>query len=296
MKKTVTFNEENHTYNMMWVRNGEECSKHLSGITGLLSKHLFPNKYIGVSEDVLMAAAAKGSAIHKALQVYVSTGFVLERYEELCKNFDDFCEVNSITPTESEFLVTDEEELATMIDMIDDNGNYYDFKTTYTLDKSYLSWQLSMGAYLGRQDKTKKLFAIHIRENNFELIDVDRIPDDKIEKLMESEANGTLYKDDAVATIDTEALVLLEQTFISLKIQMEDIEEKRKALSELIRVQMQEKGIKSFEAGNLLLTDVADTSATTFDSKKFKAENPDLAGKYEKTSNRKGYLKITFKK
>ena len=70
---------------------------------------------------------------------------------------------------------------------------------------------------------------------------MDRIPDDKIEKLMESEANGTLYKDDAVATIDTEALVLLEQTFISLKIQMEDIEEKRKALSELIRVQMQEK-------------------------------------------------------
>ena len=85
MKKTVTFNEENHTYNMTWVRNGEDCSKHLSGITGLLSKHLFPNKYIGVSEDVLMAAAAKGSAIHKALQVYVSTGFVLERYEELCK-------------------------------------------------------------------------------------------------------------------------------------------------------------------------------------------------------------------
>jgi hypothetical protein len=183
-----------------------------------------------------------------------------------------------------------------MIDLVDDNGNFYDFKTTYTLDKSYLSWQLSIGAYLGQQDKELGLFAIHIRDNNFELIPVDRIPDEQIQQLFECEANGTLYKADAVATIDTSALVLLEETFLSLKSQMDEIDEKRKTLQELVRVQMQERGIKSFETNGLLITDVADTTATSFDSKKFKADYPDLAAKYEKTTKKKGYLKITIKK
>jgi hypothetical protein len=280
---------------MSWEWNGETCTKYLSGITGLLSKHLFPQKYADVPETILEAAREKGSAIHKALQTYITAGFVTDGFDELCQNFYGFCIANRITPFKSEALVTDYEKYATMVDLICEDGDFYDFKTTYTLDKSYLSWQLSICAFLAGETKNR-LYGVHIRDNQFELVEVDRIPEEKIQQLFAAEASGTIYRDDAIATIDTEALVLLEQTFVSLKSQMDEIEEKRKTLSELVRTQMQERGIKSFETGGLLITDVADTTATTFDSKRFKAEHPEMAAQYEKATTKKGYLKITTKK
>ena len=55
VKSSVVFNEENHTYML-----GE---KQLQGITGMISRQLFPDKYKDVPDFVLKRAAEKGSLI-----------------------------------------------------------------------------------------------------------------------------------------------------------------------------------------------------------------------------------------
>lgn len=51
VKSPVVFNEENHTYFL-----GE---KQLRGITGMISRQLFPDKYKGVPDHVMRRAANK---------------------------------------------------------------------------------------------------------------------------------------------------------------------------------------------------------------------------------------------
>ena len=53
VRSGVVFNEENHTYFL-----GE---KQLKGITGMISRQLFPDKYKAVPEFILKRAAEKGS-------------------------------------------------------------------------------------------------------------------------------------------------------------------------------------------------------------------------------------------
>ena len=53
VKSSVVFNEENHTYML-----GE---KQLQGITGMISRQLFPDKYKDVPDFVLKRAAEKGA-------------------------------------------------------------------------------------------------------------------------------------------------------------------------------------------------------------------------------------------
>ena len=59
----VVFNEEHHTYTL----NGHQ----LSGVTPIIA-WLFPDTYKGIPQSVLAQAAAHGSEVHKACEVYDS--------------------------------------------------------------------------------------------------------------------------------------------------------------------------------------------------------------------------------
>ena len=66
IKSKVVFNEAEHKYTL----EGRE----LSGITRILSKHLFPDKYKNTPEARLNAAAERGSHIHKEIQEWIEKG------------------------------------------------------------------------------------------------------------------------------------------------------------------------------------------------------------------------------
>lgn len=63
----------------------------------------------------------------------------------------------------------------------------------------------------------------------------------------------------------------------------------RKVLAE----KMEESGIKKCYLGGFCASLTADSETTSFDSVKFKKENPELAEKYQKTIHRKGGLRLT---
>jgi len=86
----------------------------------------------------------------------------------------------------------------------------------------------------------------------------------------------------------------LIKSISALEIQAKMIAEKEKEMKEAMLAAMEEYGVKSFSIGEgdeqVTFTYVGATTSTTFDSTKFKAENPDVYDKYLKTSNRKAYI------
>lgn len=76
--------------------------------------------------------------------------------------------------------------------------------------------------------------------------------------------------------------------------QIKLIEEQEKALKEAIKAEMEARGILKVEdkANGMTITYIAPTMRETFDSKKFKADNPDLYDEYVKFSSVKSSIRI----
>ncbi len=187
MKSSVVFNEENHTYML-----GE---KQLQGITGMISRQLFPDKYKDVPDFVLKRAAEKGSLIHAQCQFVDATGLPPESIE--AENYLKERTKAGYKAFANEYTVSDNEYFASNIDCVWEKAGRIclgDIKTTLHLDEEYLSWQLSIYAYLFELQnpllKVDKLFGIWVRGDKHELVEIPRKPDKEVKKLMECEKKG----------------------------------------------------------------------------------------------------------
>lgn len=76
--------------------------------------------------------------------------------------------------------------------------------------------------------------------------------------------------------------------------QMKVIKEQEEALKEAIKAEMEARGILKIEdaTNGMTITYVAPTSRETFDSKKFKADKPDMYDEYVKLSPVKSSIRI----
>ena len=288
-KSSVIYDEVAHTYHL----NG----KKLKGITGTLIPHAIGQKYADVPEHILAEKAKYGKLVHSEIEMSLNGFEPSEPTPEFLafKNWDA-----PVKFIKSEFIVTDNENFATPIDGIDEDCNLYDWKTTSILDKESISWQLSICAYFSELmgNKVNKLYAVHLRGNDCTLHEIERKPNEEVKKLIECYLNNEPYISTLVLS-NEEALQTIYDAEIML-IQLENEvkkykEYKEKALS-LLEKQMQEAGVKTFETERLKATRVLPTETITFDSKALLADMPELAEKYNKTSVRKGYLKLTIKK
>lgn len=80
-----------------------------------------------------------------------------------------------------------------------------------------------------------------------------------------------------------------------LELAKKNIENDESALREQLLQAMEKYGVKKFETDAVTFTYVAPTTRNTIDSKALKAEQPDIAAMYTKTSNVKASVKITVK-
>ena len=290
-KSNVIFDEVEHTYHL----NG----KQLQGITGTLIPHAIGQKYADVPEHILAEKAKYGKWVHSEIEMFLN-GFEPSEPTPEFLAFEKWLCGNDVMFEFAEFIVTDSENFATPIDGIDINANIYDWKTTAVLDKESISWQLSICAYFSELmcNEVNGLYAVHLRGNECTLHEIERKPNEEVKRLIECYLNDEPYVSTLVLTND-EALQTIYDAEIML-IQLENEakkykEYKEKALS-LLEKQMQDAGVKTFETERLKATRVFPSETTTFDSKALLADMPELAEKYNKTSVRKGYLKLTLKK
>lgn len=298
IESDVKFIESEHKY---INANGKE----LSGITKMINSLVFPEKYNGVSDEVLAAAAERGTLIHNMCEEFAINGTVQDFMPDEVANFVNLVNQHGIEFGKAEYLVSDGgQNFATMIDLLDKSKNLYDIKTTSTLDEEYLSWQLSCEAVLFEIQnpgvEVGKLFAIWLKNDRCELREIKRYPDEAIEALMVAWVDGTVFDNPMkkIAPIDLgtiEQIRNLETHIVELEETTKELKKQRERLTSGILAIMMDKGVKRWETDNVKITVKSAYQRSGIDTKKLQEEMPEVAKKYEKITTVKESLLITLK-
>ena len=296
-KCPVEFDELAHTYTL--------DGKQLSGITGIIKDYLFPDMYKGVHERTLEAAAERGSSVHSQVQMIIN-GFPPARTDRSVEAFFDKMQGTEFIA--SEYLVSDLHHFASSIDIIDSRLNLYDIKTTDKLNRDYLSWQLSIYAYLFEmQNPTLKagaLYGCHLRDGKASVIQVERINSEIIADFLCAAADNlpwanpleriddTLLKDQATQLA---RLAEIEDYLADFKARAKAMEDEKAKLTEGLLDIMEQRNVKTYKTDRLTLTRVDAHTSPKFDSTTFKRDYPQMYERYVKESNVKRSLRIAIK-
>lgn len=297
-KCPVCFNQEAHTYRL--------GKKELSGVTSMLKKMLFADKYSDVPKQILDKACAYGTSVHEGVELYVVSKGAMHDGSQEVSNFVKLMEQEHLTPYTSEYLVSDLDAIASSIDLVltdeDDEIILADIKTTSGgLDEEYLSWQLSVYAYLFEKQneglKVKGLKGVWLRHNESHIKDIQRKSDADVYGLIYAFAHGL-----EVAHIEQEESTPPAE-IAELVAEVEELEKKKKALqleldlkSFQLCCKMQELGCDKVEGELFCITYIHPTSRKSFDSATFKRDNPDLYDRYMVERSVKESLSIREKK
>jgi hypothetical protein len=276
-KSEVVFHPEDHTY----ILNG----KQLSGITSLLDRQLFKDKYLGIPDEVLRKAAERGTFIHQCCEL-VDEGFVSDNQESI--NYLKLKEKYNLRFEESEYLVSDNEHVASCIDKVyrHDDTTFFlgDIKTTYKLNKEYVMWQLSIYAYLFEKQnpgaKVSSIFAIWLRGEVAQLVELERVPTEKVEELLRCDAEGLQYGEvhNTMPVLLSEA----EGMIVDIEQQLKVLTEQKKALTEGLMKAMVKEGLYSWKGDRVSITRKTASARKSFDKDRFEEDYPGVYENYIK--------------
>jgi hypothetical protein len=305
----VTFIKNPHSYI-------DENGVILMGVTSLMKKHGLTANYDNIPEEILIAAARKGSIVHEDCEL----GVEFDSYNTpQGKAYGKLLKEKGIEVIATEYLVSDNEIIATQIDVVFKyNSKLYvgDLKNTQKLHTEPLKWQLSIGQYLFEKQtgiKVEGRAAFWFNRNKqrefnehsiCEFIEFDEIPKSEINALFDAESLGMIYepvKNDSIelsnkANTAIAKITQIENAIIEHETKLKDLKASKDKYSKIILDTLEANAIKSWETDKMKITLVADTETNTIDTKKLKEKYPKIAKELSKISIRKGYLKITLKK
>lgn len=238
--------------------------------------------------------------IHAEIENYIKNndlGFSSELY-----NFIQIKENQNLKNIQSEVKVHDE-NIAGTIDIIADkiiNSKkkkkiLADIKTTYKLDTTYVSWQLSFYAYIlehAYKEKIDELYAIWLRDDNHRFVKVERKTDKEVEDVLEAFKNGSKID----LTINTLQTIPEDKqiAFCDILKQIKAMEEKTKEIKETILKEMEARGIENAVIGDVKISYKRPSIKTSVDTKKLKKDG--LYEKYSKISAVKSSITIKLGK
>ena len=173
--------------------------------------------------------------------------------------------------------------------------------------KEYLSWQLSCYAFMFEWQtswKVKGLIGNWMRKGAGELWRIERKPDELVQKLLSTEiikqewGGFTYYNPEMqVFAAKVEEVKPVATTTDALAVPVDVVsaittllraEKAAKAMKEKLRELMESAGVSKWECPEFTATIGKPSETTTFDSKAFQADHPDLYEQYLKTTTRKG--------
>ena len=275
-KSKVVFDAVEHTYKL--------GDKYLKGITGLIKRQLFPDEYKDVPDYVLANAAERGHKIHELCHLYDDCGVLSNEIEVI--NYSEL--VKELEYEASEYVVSDNEHFASCVDKVfrsgEDTFDLADIKTTYSLNREYVRWQLSIYAYFfelqNPEAKVGKLFAIWLRGNTAKIVEVDRIDVEEVKKLLHCEVNDLPYTGKVIPNNLPDYYKQIEDKMRYIVEQAKYWEAKKKALVDGLRKEMIASGMYQWSGDVVTINRGTDTVRKKFDTAKFKKDHPDLYEKY----------------
>lgn len=172
----IEFIEEGHIYLMDGVI--------IPSVSEILH-FIFPNKYAGIDKEILNKKAEYGSKIHEAIEC-IEQGKILPELDSIqefsISQYKRLKEKYKIEVINQEQMINFKDKYCGRFDMIANVNGFYslcDIKTTATLDKEYLSWQLSFYelAFISMYGVSNfdKLYAIWLPKKGYgEVVEIER--------------------------------------------------------------------------------------------------------------------------
>lgn len=307
----IDFDESTHTYSV----NGDIAS---ISVTELLAKHGLSTSYEGVDKKVVKKAAEIGKKIHKDLEKI----FNEEKYEletPQAKNFEKWVKENVKCGVGEQLLALEYKGMTiagtadVMGFMKNDELFVGDHKTTAQFNRESVSWQVSLYDYFARQIKGEKLngnpfnwkgaskfYCFHFdkgESGELKVIELEKIPDSEIERLLECEYNNERYTRQELVVAPELQLEFTkrQKSIIRLKKQLESAEQRMEKIKDALIELFEQQKILKWETDGLVVTYRAETETHSIDSTKLKRELPQVYDKYQKVSKRKATVVITVK-
>lgn len=292
----VVFKEAEHEY---WL--GE---KQLSGVTGILHAMLFADKYKGIPQAVLDKAAERGHNIHNdCYRVDSPFGFEPEYRES--SNFLKILKENNLKSLAYEYVVSDEERIASAIDCVFLQKRSIilaDIKTTTELDEDYVGWQLSVYAWLFEKIngiKVKALYGVWLRGEAYRFVPVKRHSVKEVEKLISDYFAGIRYevKEDKKETPLPERYEAMKEELLELYRQKDEIDSKIEELRSCLLTDMEHDDVPTYKSDWITVSYTAAKDSVKFDEKAFKAAHEDLYKEFSTINKHTdASVRITIKK
>lgn len=298
----IKFDEATHTYTL--------DGKKLISVTQLMQKHGLAPRYDNVDPSILQAKAERGTLIHKEIEDYNKRGEIGFTTEQA--KYIEYIKRNKIEVLESELLLHNDIVAGTCDLVLGDATKFYiaDIKTTYTLHKEAVSWQLSIYAYLYWNNIDKKYEEIAVKDykftigqayhfdkdGNLNVVDIPLKPYKEVARLINCERNGEAFEQNLDVPL-TELMELseIEKVIAAFEKQKKEAEAKAQEMRQALLEAMQKSGTTQWTTPFIQVTYVAPSIRTTIDKAKLEKELPDIAAKYTKKTDVKASLKITLK-
>ena len=287
----VFFEPISHTYLM--------GDKVLIGVTSLMEKHGLSPDYSGIPAATLKKAAEEGTAIHKEIEDYDNGVSVLRT--PLIEEYIATCQQNGLIFIQNEFLISDDELVASSIDGVYGPENaisLVDYKTTQKVHRRSLEWQLGIYKVLFERQtglKVANCYCLHIekRERTIKgLVPINPVSEAEVDALLLAEKEGRIYIDlheepsaEIVLTDEELTAYVTQQNEITrLKEQIKSIEETLKGLDKRVLDYMLEHNLETMEGGGGVFKVKKAYERASIDTERLRRMQPGIYEQYKKTS------------
>jgi len=295
-KSPVLFDATTHTYTLDGVI--------LRGVTSTLINRAFPDKYKDVDPERLARAAEKGHSLHEAIEFYDHFGQT-ESDDPRIASYERLKGEHGLTTIANEYLVSDEKNYASSIDIVMENANdeicLVDTKTTYDLDYMSVKLQLSVYKWLFEIQnpglEVKHIYVLWLPNKDTsiaELSELQIMDMEVIRSLVEADLADQPFDQNMLYGSLPARLSEVEDEVVRIEQQLKECKEREDQLKKGLYELMGTNDVKSFRGQKVMITRVLPTKSETLDSKRLKEEMPEVYEKYVKTTNRSGSLKITI--
>ena len=245
----------------------------------------FGDKYKDVPTDVLRKAAEYGTNVHNAIEEYIETGIVSEKFTQQVIDYIGLEDENTIIIENSEQMVHYEDFYAGRYDLLG-QVNYepslIDIKTTYAVDKEHLALQL--GLYRMALGRELKCYCLWLpKTGRGQLIEIAPYTNEQLKSILIAYRGGkeSPYgtKQGGQVCLYTKQEISRIRDFMALKKEIDKIiDDGKKKAKEFMR----SNGIKSVDNEDYKITYLEPSTKMVVDVDRMKAD-----GIYEK------YLKET---
>jgi hypothetical protein len=294
-RRICTFDDATHTYYLDGVK--------MISVTQLLTEQGIKTDFskVPINPQLLAYASMRGTALHEEIQHFVEAGIegISDEFQ-FFKNYvyplreNWFCEVmlycDDYCGRCDLIGVSEGKELPTLV---------IDTKTGSSWTKDEVAWQTSLYARCMPELVKAKAEMKCLDLKNCKLVDLERVPESEIQKMLDCHKAGTLYKPKQLVVAEDKLIELtaLEQAVASLETTIKELTTSRDEMREEFRQLFAEQGVKEFETDKIKITYVAPTTKDGgVDRKKLEKDFPEAFEACHKAPTKvKDYIKITLR-